>query len=754
MRKRDDLRSKFNDRHDVTGKSDKPHVANSKAPIGASGQISMGVRLRCSLGWRLGRLKDWLFRQVEKEQKYRGGFLWVPVLLGAGSLLYFHLPREPWTMAFPAAAIGFALATLRGRKPALRIWFASLTLVALGVCLAQWRVARTDTNLLERHRITEVAGQISRLEIRADDRVRYTLRVHTLDQKEPWPQKVRLTSRKGSSVYAIGDVISGRARLGPPPGPALPGGYDFRFFAWFDGIGGSGFFLGHPQLVGHNQHTQDFSAHINAIRHQIGLILRTALPEQTSALATALIVGDRSGIDESTSEALRRSGLAHILAISGLHMALVSMTVVALVRFIGAFHMNLVSCHSVKKWAGGLGLVFATAYLMLSGASVSTQRAYVMVAIMLIAVMVDRRALTMRNVALAAIVVLVFAPEALFHPGFQMSFAAVAALVSAFEALSSRAAKRIRPPPATRTGLIVLRCRNYLTGLTLVPLIAGLSTGIFAAYHFYRVAPLGLLANLLAMPIVSIAVMPLALAGVVLMPFGLERIALAPMGLTLQAVVAIARWVADLGPWGAIGFVPNLTLMSSAVGLMLVTLCRSQLKWLCLVFFAFAATGFVHRPVPDAIIAESGRQVGLLLNGGAMVLSKPNAEKFTTRLWREAYGVEKLKSAAVTMQNVHRRCDRYGCVLKKPGLVIAHIHNTGRLSMDCLQADVLVVPFDVSWACQFLAPEERPLVIDARTLRVHGSHAIYLNARQGHQADNARITHITARPTVNRSWQD
>lgn len=728
-------------------------LVEAENPIVADSAIAFGQRLRFSLGWRFWLAQQWLVRQVEHERAFRGGFLWVPVLLGAGILLYFQLPREPWALAFPGAAGIFAIAAWRSRASTLCVLLAGLALITLGVSLAQLRVARVDTNLLERHRVVELTGKVTRLEVRSDSRVRYTLRVNALDQPKPWPQKVRLTSRKGGQVFAIGDVITGRARLGPPPGPALPGGYDFRFFAWFDGIGGSGFFLGHPELTGHPGLAWDLASQINAIRHQIGQILRSALPDQSSALATALIVGDRSGISDATNETLRRSGLAHILAISGLHMALVSLTVIALVRLIGAFHMELVSRHAVKKWAGGVGLMFATAYLLLSGANVSTQRAYVMAAIMLVAVMFDRRALTMRNVALAAIVVLCIAPEAILHPGFQMSFAAVAALVSGFEHLSNRAAIRIKQRPATRYGLMLLKLRNYLTGLILVPLIAGLSTGLFAAYHFYRVAPLGLLANLLAMPVVSVAVMPSALAGVVLMPFGLEKVALVPMGLSLEMVVAIAEVVKDLSPLGSTGYVPNFALISGALGLMIATLCRSSLKWISLACFALAATGLVQRPLPDAIVAESGRQVGLLLDSGSLVLVKPDAEKFTTRIWREAYRVVETEPIGDGPSSRHRRCDRFGCVLQKPGLVVAHIHNTARLSLDCLQADVLVVPYNVPWACRYLPEDQRPLVIDAHSLRAHGSHAIYAQTTKTFHNGKTKIQLVTAKPTNMRSWR-
>ena len=762
MRKRGKVNSEFNDpdaelgmplasdvrviqRHNLT---DLPPQPDGLLDI--TGGSPKREWLRFHLGWRFGLIHDWLTQQLKIEQAHRGGFLWMPVLIGSGNLLYIHLHREPWGWAFPIAALVLGLLARIGRTTVLKAICLGVALIALGASLAQWRVARLNTITLDRHHVTAVTGQVTRMELRPDGRVRYTLQVVSMELPQPWPQKVRLTSRKGSTAFAIGNIITGRTRIGPPPGPALPGGYDFRFFAWFDGIGGSGFFLGHPNLNKDLHAPLTTSTHINAVRHQIGEILRAALPAQSSALARALIIGDRSGIDETTNEALRRSGLAHILAISGLHMALVSMTVIGLVRLMAALHMDLVSHQPVKKWAGGLGLIFASVYLLLSGANVSTQRAYLMVAIMLFAVIVDRRALTMRNVALAAIVVLAVAPEALLHPGFQMSFAAVAGLVSAFEAISKREANAPSGRPGTSMGLIWLKSRNYVFGLALVPLIAGTSTALFAAHHFYRVAPLGLLANMLAMPVVSIAVMPLALLGMVLMPFGLEKIALVPMGLAVQMVVAIAEWVAGLSPAGSTGYVPRLSLACGTLGLLIATLCRSRLKWAACACFALAALGLSHRPIPDLIVAESGRQVGLRIGGNTLVLSKPNAEKFTTRLWREAFRLKESDKEDVG-STTHRRCDAFGCVLQRPGLVIAHIHNTARLNMDCRLADILLVPYRVPWACEFLPEEERPLVIDANALQKSGAHAIYW------LPDSTAGTHKTivqtARPNSGRPWQ-
>ena len=433
----------------------------------------------------LRSIRDWIIQQLHQERAQRGGFLWIPVLLGIGCAAYFNLPREPWTFAFPLLTLLLSiLAGAMKRSNWLPVCLAML-LIAAGVSLAQIRTQMLSTIMLERSVIASITGRVERTEPRPQGRVRYTLSVLRLDGVKQVPERVRLTARQKDNLFEFGDVISGRARLAPPPGLALPGGYDFRFFSWYAGIGGSGFFLGAPHLIepktANNWSIRTWAA---VTREHIANLLRQALPPQSSALATALIVGERSQIDEPINEALRRSGLAHILAISGLHMALVTLTVIGTVRLILASVPTLALKYPVKKIAGCFGLVSATFYLLLSGANLSTQRAYIMVVVLLLATLMDRRALTMRNVALAALVVLILAPEAVLQPGFQMSFAAAAALIATYEWSAQRRWRRSqpRPMPHSRLSDFKRQASRYISGLILVPLIAGMATGLYAGF--------------------------------------------------------------------------------------------------------------------------------------------------------------------------------------------------------------------------------------------------------------------------------
>src|SRR5262249_45463762 len=261
------------------------------------------------------------------------------------------------------------------------------------------------------------------------------------------------------------------------------------------------------------------AAFIEGIRNAIDGRIRASLGGDLGAIASALITGKRDAITAPVNDAMYVSGLGHVLSISGYHMVIVTGVVFFAIRAVLALVPALGRRRPIKKWAAAAALVAAAFYLLLSGAEVATQRAFIMTAIVLIGVMVDRPALTLRNLALAALGVLLIAPEAVAHPSFQMSFAATLALVAVYD----------RGLPGRRAGVdtplgarVALWGGREILALVLASLVAGLATTLYAAYHFHRLAPYGVLANLLAMPVVSLVAMPFGLLALVAMPFGFD----------------------------------------------------------------------------------------------------------------------------------------------------------------------------------------------------------------------------------------
>src|ERR1700732_3611560 len=259
-------------------------------------------------------------------------------------------------------------------------------------------------------------------------------------------------------------------------------------------------------------------------------------------------------------------------------MAVVAGVVFFAVRALLALFPALTAAHPIKKWSAAAALAAAAFYLLLSGAEVATQRSFFMTAVVLIAIMVDRRAITFRTLAVAATIVLSIAPEALVHPSFQMSFAATLGLVALMQIGMPRL---FASPDNSATARVALWGGREMMTLTLASFVAGLATTPYAAFHFHRVTPYGVLANLAAMPVVSAVVMPAGLLGLLAMPFGFDGFFWWLMGIGIDWMIAVTQWVSDLpgaiGRMAAFGIGP---LIIASIGIVLLGLLRTPLRWL------------------------------------------------------------------------------------------------------------------------------------------------------------------------------
>jgi competence protein ComEC len=446
------------------------------------------------VGARFSALRTWLTIIFEREMERGRGFLWLPVLFSLGVLIYFVLPREPSRFAPVAlvAALAIVAWLRRHRTVAFRI-FLSAAAVAAGLCAAKIRTDLVAAPTLSRQITTTLTGWVASEEESPRGGKRLVLRVSAMAPMPggAMPAYARLTVRNKAAALADGDAIRLKASLAPAPGPVMPGGYDFSYTLFYQRIGAVGFAFGGatPAAIGPPPLSIRLAEPLAHLRDRLRGRVEDALPGDYGHIAAALIMGDQRGIDEDTQDAMRASGLGHILSISGLHLALVAGSVFWLLRALLALSPMLALNYPIKKWAASGALVVATIYLGISGSEVATVRSYVMLAIMLGAILIDRRALTLRNVALAAIVILIFSPESLLSISFQMSFAATIAVIATYEAFARRA-DRVRALPTAREHGILRRVRENLTTLFVTSLAAGLATLPFAAFYFQRVAPL------------------------------------------------------------------------------------------------------------------------------------------------------------------------------------------------------------------------------------------------------------------------
>ncbi len=555
-------------------------------------------------------------------------FPWVPVFLGAGIGGYFCWLVEPgWGVQ---AAIGFAALCAGGLAlrvgPAVSPLFWALALIACGELLAAARTHWVAAPVLHYRYYGPVQGRVIAIDRSGSDAMRLTLDNVVLRDHAPdrTPERVRVALHGDRRWHRPmpGEVVILTAHLSPPSGPAEPGGFDFQRHAWFQRIGGVGYtrtpvLLLEPRRAG---------VPLVAARLALSDRVQAALPGETGAFAAALMTGDRSAIGQDMLWDLRRANLAHLLAISGLHMGLVAGFVFASIRVLLALVPTVGLRVPAKKIAAIGALAVAAGYLALSGGNVATERAFVMVAVFLMAVVFDHRALSLRAVAVAAVAVLLIRPESLLSPGFQMSFAATTALVFVFGRI--RDSGRMAGRGIWRPVLAVC----------LSSAVAGAATAPFAAAHFNQIAVLGLPANLLSVPLMGVLVIPAAVLAALLMPLGAETPVLWLMGLGLDWILGVAHVVAARDDAVRMVHSPDwVVLPVFALGALLVVLWRGRFNWIGLAPMGIALLLWARTDRPDLLVAENGTLAGIMTEKGR-ALSKERGSGFVAGIWLENDG--------------------------------------------------------------------------------------------------------------------
>ena len=537
--------------------------------------------------------------------------------IGIGA--YFSLPVEPSQGALAAvlaASVGAAALWWRTR------WFAfAVTAVILaGLVVAQARTNAVAAPVLGFRYYGPVEGRVVAVDRSSSERVRITLDRVRLERVAPdrTPARVRVSLHWDAPVFEPrpGDRVMTTAHLTPPPGPVEPGAFDFQRHAWFLRIGATGYTR--LPLLRAAEATEGRS--LDRARHAIADRLRDRMPGTAGAVAAALAVGDRSALGEDVTDTLRDANLAHLLAISGLHMGLAVGFVFWVARAVLAAVPGLALRHPIRSWAAVVALPAAMAYLALSGAGVATQRSFVMAVVALGAVIAGRRALSLRSLALAGAIVLILRPETLVGPGFQMSFAATGALIATFDALRRR-------------GAVWRGWRGALAALVVSSLVAGLATAPFAAAHFGRVPHYGLVANLLSVPVMGTVVMPSLVTALLLWPIGLEGLPLWIAGQGIEWILAVAETVA--GWRGSVTALPAASpvVVPMIAAAMAVAVClRGWGRLFALPLIAGAALHWAIAERPAVLVSGRGALVGVDGPEGRW-LSHERGEGFAAENW-------------------------------------------------------------------------------------------------------------------------
>jgi competence protein ComEC len=665
---------------------------------------------------------------------------WLAVAFGTGIVLYFTAETEPAWWAASALAVGCTvIAILARRRPIAFPLLLALTSASLGLAMATVRTLWISHPVLQYPTWNaELAGYVEMREERArSDRIVirvYRVSAPRLRQKL---ERVRVAVRKGTAP-AVGAFVELKARLNPPLPPLRPGGYDFARDMYFQRLGASGFVLGKVRTVAPPAPPDlrlRAATVIQGLRDAIDARIRTSIPGNQGAIASALITGKRNAISPAVYDAFYVSSLAHVLAISGFHMAVVAGIVFFLIRGGFALIPSLASRRPIKKWAAAGALAAAAFYLVLSGAGVATQRSFVMIALVLVGVMADRQALTLRTLTIAALAVLLLSPQAVVHPSFQMSFAATLALIAGYE----RGLPWMTAGSNSSFGArVALWGGREIAGLVLASLLAGLATTPYAAFHFHRLAPYGVIANLAAMPIVSAWVMPAGILAVIALPFGFDGALWQLMGRGIDWMITVALWVAQLP--GALGRIPAFgtgALLIVTLGLIVICLLKTPLRWCGVLLVVLGCVLAVHAPRPDILVAADGQAIAVRGADGRLSFARQRRDNFAVREWLAADADPRIVDDKALAKGV--ACDDIGCIARlADGRLVAFARAVDAFEEDCTRAAVVVSPLTAPGACA-------ARLIDRKVWRARGAMALRWDG------GNFKIT-AARPPRYDRPW--
>ena len=567
--------------------------------------------------------------------------LWAPVAFGGGCALYFGLKSEPplWPLAMGAVVAGaiWLIARRRGARRIVTLPLMLLACLALGLAAAKARTERvmgpiapamTEPTLVEGWVIdVDSPGQRGARIVLAPVRVRGLA-------PEATPLRLRATVR--GEPPPPGAPVRLFAILNPPPAPAGPGAYDFGRNAFFQGMGGVAFALGEtrPALLAKPPWRLRLTMAINGVRYALAQRIVARLGERTGGIAAAMVTGHEAWLQQDDLDAMRDSGLAHILSISGLHMAVVGGFVFFAVRLGVAAWPWLALRVSGKKIAAVAGLIAVGTYLVVSGSPPPAERSAITASIAFVAILLDRQAITMHALAVAAFVVLATQPEAIVTPGFQMSFAATAALVALVESWPPRMREIDAPWPI----VAVQRFGGWIVAACTASLVAGLATGPFAMQHFNRTAVYGLLANLATSPVADFVMMPALALGALLEPVGLGAPFLWAAGKGVDLMLIIGHGVAGLpGAVRTVASAPDFVLPIAFLGVLWICLWKGRMRWLGLPLAA-AVLVWPRAPTPTLWIGDGGTNAAFSRDGEAVAV-RPGVREFAADLWSRRRGL-------------------------------------------------------------------------------------------------------------------
>lgn len=593
------------------------------------------------------------------EEEYHHLNLWYFVSFIFGILAYFAITNEPSTRHITTLVL-VSLASLYLRRYGLIYILLSGLLISftLGLGAAKYRAMNLEVMGLKEQTTTPVIGTVS--SIKQTTRGAQVVLENAWIKKHKEITKVRINIKaEHSSSLMIGDRIKVFAMLQPPPRSVLPGGYDFGLYAYFAGLQATGYALsmpkvvktvgyskatlGHPELDPGSQELpkildQDWNGYkppfqIQSLRHTIYHRLTQTLDPIRGNFAAAILLGEGAGLDRKVMQNMRYSGISHILCVSGLHLSLVAMLFFITSRFLLNLSDRIAFNCNIKVIAAIISLVGSFAYLLLSGTQIAATRAFIMTAIFILSVIIGRSPYPLRSIGVAAVIILSLNPEYVLHPSFQLSFIAVLSLITGYEFY-------IRNQWILgASGGLFSNIKLYIFSNIYSSLIASLATTPIVIYHFYISSNYSIIANLIAVPIMSFFMMPLAILAVILMPFRLDYYVLKLLGFFIQIVIDLADWVCHLpGAIWYFGYVTPLSVMCYMIGFFWLTLWQRSWRHFGWVLITVSICLMFISPKPDFIYDPKINALGVKNEAGILEIYAKRISGFTKNYWANWFG--------------------------------------------------------------------------------------------------------------------
>ncbi len=639
---------------------------------------------------------------------------WAPLWLGAGVALYFRFPFEPplawaWGLLAFLPLLWWARHQLRGLAVVL-----AMAAMALGFCAGIWQTSRVAAPvLLQPLEAARIEGRVRDITIEGR-RQKITLDEVRIEGLPPerTPRRVRVSAALGAQELGIGERIQARAGLSAPARPVMPGGFDFGRYFLFREVGAIGYVIPPVSIVSSRAETATLNAWMTRQRLALKRYLLAVLPEPANALAVAYVTGDQAAVSEAIQENMRVAGLSHILAISGMHMTIVCGIVYFIIRLVLAAIPALALRYDIRKGAALFALLSGGLYLWLADFPVSAVRAYVMIAVFFSAILAGREADGLRSLVIAAIALLLVQPSSLLEPGFQLSFAAVLALILFYRWWNGR-----REGEGWEVLSLAMRVGYYFLGLLMTTLVAGFATAPIAAYHFHQFSTYGLLANTFCIPLVSFLVTPALMLALLLAPIGAQEPFLAVTGWGFETMTNIAAHAAALpGALLSVPPMPDGMMAAMLMGgiVMMGAKLRYRLAGVAMVVACLIVAMLSYQP-PDMLVASDVKAIAMR-KGDAWELLKGTSRNFAVEEWQNALGV-------TMTPGLTDRCDRAGCIHALDPRVIALPRYERALVEDCQLADLVMTEKTYRGDCS-------ARLLDGEALRRYGTHAIRLERRK------------------------